>query len=395
LAWDANLDAPAGYRVHVGTESGAYSEAYDVGDATTFRYTDGVPGTLYYFAVVAYNANGEVSPYSNEVSTVVGSQEPGLMRSTSDGDAGEHADGVRRIAASFDIINAIAALPDGRALLIEGARHVRVLGRDGAVSAPTLTSETDEVALTDLAIDPAFEQTSAVFVGLTAMRRDGGREFRVVRYRLVAGSLGEGVAVVGGLAYRGEGSPRHAVDPAGHVYVAMPSGSSRDFGTNGILRFAADGSVPRENPAWSPVIASGLRSSSDLDWDDSTLWLVGADERFPSAIARLPLDTWNAAWPRELAGSDLRLPANLSVTAFDVTTVITAGARIARGVLIDSQHRLYRLERRERGAVAMEQIAWPTNAVPVDAAIGARGNVYVVTKTPANTFAIAELIARP
>ncbi|MEJ5359046.1 MAG: choice-of-anchor U domain-containing protein [Desulfobacterales bacterium] len=72
LAWDANTEADlAGYRIHYGTASGAYSVRLDVGKVTTFRVTGLAEGETYYFAATAYSATGAESGYSNEVSHTV------------------------------------------------------------------------------------------------------------------------------------------------------------------------------------------------------------------------------------------------------------------------------------------------------------------------------------
>ncbi len=74
LLWAApttNTDgSPAdvtGYRIYFGTESGRYTNTIDAGNTTTYTLTNLSPGT-YYFAVTAYNASGNESAYSDEVS---------------------------------------------------------------------------------------------------------------------------------------------------------------------------------------------------------------------------------------------------------------------------------------------------------------------------------------
>jgi len=59
-----------GYKVHVGTSSGKYNypgSPFRVGKATTYTVKDLEPNYTYFFAVSAYNKNGE-SPLSEEVS---------------------------------------------------------------------------------------------------------------------------------------------------------------------------------------------------------------------------------------------------------------------------------------------------------------------------------------
>lgn len=68
LTWDASPDpAVAGYVVYVGTSSGFYTDAIDVGDTTSFTYSGSQPGQTYYFAVASYAPGPLVGPPSPEV----------------------------------------------------------------------------------------------------------------------------------------------------------------------------------------------------------------------------------------------------------------------------------------------------------------------------------------
>jgi hypothetical protein len=68
LMWDASPDpAVAGYVVYVGTSSGFYTDAIDVGDTTTFTFNVSQPGQTYYFAVASYADGPIVGPPSAEV----------------------------------------------------------------------------------------------------------------------------------------------------------------------------------------------------------------------------------------------------------------------------------------------------------------------------------------
>src|SRR4051812_4390589 len=72
FAWDANPEpAVMGYTVYVGTSAGTYTASYDVGNATTFAFTNAVPGTTYHIAVRAYGSGTLVSPLSGEVTASV------------------------------------------------------------------------------------------------------------------------------------------------------------------------------------------------------------------------------------------------------------------------------------------------------------------------------------
>ena len=69
LTWEASPGPDvAGYRIYYGQTSGVYTSQVDVGNTLRREVPNLTPGT-YFFAVTAYNANGE-SPYSNEVSAL-------------------------------------------------------------------------------------------------------------------------------------------------------------------------------------------------------------------------------------------------------------------------------------------------------------------------------------
>ena len=68
VAWDPNPDPSVlGYVVYVGTSSGEYTTAFDVGSANWFVY-DVVPEQSYFFAVASYAEGNLVGPLSPEVS---------------------------------------------------------------------------------------------------------------------------------------------------------------------------------------------------------------------------------------------------------------------------------------------------------------------------------------
>jgi hypothetical protein len=79
IAWDQNPKPEVtGYVVHVGTTPGVYTQAIDVGPATTFLYEPVVPGQQYCFAVSAYFDRPVHGPSSAEVCGY-GDQAPLLM----------------------------------------------------------------------------------------------------------------------------------------------------------------------------------------------------------------------------------------------------------------------------------------------------------------------------
>ena len=68
LAWDSNAEPDlAGYNVYYGTTSRNYPNSVDVGLVNSHEVTGLVPGQTYYFAVTAYDSQGNESAYSNEI----------------------------------------------------------------------------------------------------------------------------------------------------------------------------------------------------------------------------------------------------------------------------------------------------------------------------------------
>jgi hypothetical protein len=79
LSWDApttNADGTpltdlAGYRIYFGTSPGIYSKNIDVGNMTVYRINNLTDGLTYFFAVTAYDSDGNESEYSNETSKTI------------------------------------------------------------------------------------------------------------------------------------------------------------------------------------------------------------------------------------------------------------------------------------------------------------------------------------
>ena len=68
LEWDPNVDRDlAGYIIYYGTASRNYQYDVDLGDRTSCTISGLVEGKQYYFAVTAYDEEGNESAYSREV----------------------------------------------------------------------------------------------------------------------------------------------------------------------------------------------------------------------------------------------------------------------------------------------------------------------------------------
>jgi predicted phage tail protein len=69
IEWDPPTDGvTTGFIVWGGTSPGSYSSSIDVGMATSYTVANLPDGATFYFVVQSYNAEGDVSPMSEEVS---------------------------------------------------------------------------------------------------------------------------------------------------------------------------------------------------------------------------------------------------------------------------------------------------------------------------------------
>lgn len=72
LTWDdPNPESDViGYKVHLGTQSGAYTQSMDTGNSSEVAFANLVPGQKYYCVVTAYNSSGVESSYSEEIAFI-------------------------------------------------------------------------------------------------------------------------------------------------------------------------------------------------------------------------------------------------------------------------------------------------------------------------------------
>ena len=67
LAWDPNIEEDlAGYIVYYGTSSRDYTHDVDIGNHTSCTISGFEDGITYFFAVTAYDEDGNESAFSNE-----------------------------------------------------------------------------------------------------------------------------------------------------------------------------------------------------------------------------------------------------------------------------------------------------------------------------------------
>jgi len=69
LQWDPNTEPDlAGYKLYYGTASRNYSHTIDLGQVNSYQVDNLQDEVKYYFAVTAYDIDGNESGFSNEVS---------------------------------------------------------------------------------------------------------------------------------------------------------------------------------------------------------------------------------------------------------------------------------------------------------------------------------------
>lgn len=321
LAWDPSpTPGVIGYLVYVGTASGDYTEIHDVGQRTRFIF-DGLSSQKYYFAVSSYLPGPIEGPLSQEVFGYATEPSPPerIHDYTLAGTAALNADRASPLAGlvcaqpplrdCFDVISVIdsaremtslAALPDGRVMFIEEGRRVRILDGNRLLAEPALEVGPFD-AIKHIAVDPQFPRNGLVFIALVESLGGGPPELNIVRLRMVQNQLGEAATVIAGMPVGTHGHALFAIDSNGHLYVALPAadGSNRFSGT--VLRLNADGTVPRDNPTTSPVLAHGYARPLSMAWDElaERLWLSGTGG-FPQPIVYLDMGDppESREWPR-------------------------------------------------------------------------------------------------
>jgi len=188
--------------------------------------------------------------------------------------------GVQVLATRLVIPWALAFAPDGRLFLTERPGRVRIFQDGGLMAQPALTISdvftSGESGVMGLALHPSFASNRLVYLVYTAAGEDGAVA-RLVRYREVAGILGEAAVLLDDVrAANNHNGSRVRFGPDGRLYLtfgdaAAPSRAQDLASLNGkILRLADDGTTPGDNPFNSPVWSWGHRNPQGLDWHPAT-----------------------------------------------------------------------------------------------------------------------------
>jgi hypothetical protein len=416
LAWDPSpTPGVIGYLVHVGTASGDYTEIHDVGQRTRFIF-NGLSGQRYYFAVSSYLPGPIEGPLSEEVSGYA--TEPSPPERIRDyalaGMAALNADRASPLAGQlvcaqppprdcFDVISVIdsareitslAALPDGRVMFIEEGRRVRAVVQDRLLPEPALDIGPSG-AIVHMAPDPEFSASGLVFIGIVEPSGGGRTELRIVRMRMVQDRLGEAATIITGLPLDAHPRAPFALDGEGHLYIALPAADSSTASTGRILRFNVDGTVPRDNPAASPVLAHGYARPATVYWDARAhqLWLSGTGGGVPPPIAyvELGVPTESREWPR--------FPRSAwAGAASDPTTMGIALQRSSpQAVMLVPENHGSGVQTASPGGPSEEfdYVRLDHLGTPLAVASGPDGGIHIALRDPAlDTFSIVQLRPR-
>ncbi|HEY7997277.1 MAG TPA: PQQ-dependent sugar dehydrogenase [Pseudolabrys sp.] len=188
----------------------------------------------------------------------------------------------------------LAFLPDGRMLVTERPGRMRIVSRDGNLSAPLAgvpkVSAHGQAGLLDVALDRAFAQNQTIYFCFNA---DAGGSVAVARARFDSGEAPRLDKV--DIIFRQKGPPsggnnvacRIAQAGDGNLFVtlgdhfsAAEGAQTLDNHIGKIVRIRPDGSVPPDNPfvnkqgALPEIWAYGLRNAEGLAFNpaDGKLW---------------------------------------------------------------------------------------------------------------------------
>ena len=273
-----------------------------------------------------------------------------FLSGAADGDAGgtvaaEVVDvpaglGVETVVEGLEVPWDLAFTPDGRILITERPGRIRVV-KDGVLQeAPYATLDVfhrSEAGLMGLALHPDFASNGYLYVCYTY--GEGRRTFnRIARLTDRGDRAGDHHVILDLIpgATRHDGC-RIRFGPDGYLYAttgdATDPGLSQDLDSlaGKVLRLAADGSVPPDNPfPGSLVYTWGHRNPQGLDWHPVT-GDPFITEHGPATDdeVNILLPGQNYGWPEVTgaAGDSRYVDATLSLTP----TVAIAGAAFVTG----------------------------------------------------------------
>ncbi|MCO6419472.1 PQQ-dependent sugar dehydrogenase [Siccirubricoccus sp. KC 17139] len=233
---------------------------------------------------------------------------------------------VEDFATGFEYPWGAAFLPDGRLLVTERPGRMRLVGRDGAVSAPLpgvpAVEARGQGGLLDVAVAPDFATTREVYL-CHSIVVDGGALTRLVRARLRAdGGALEGAAPILDVTPTQPSGRNHfgcriVFGPDGAMYLSTGERQNQTRAQKGddlagkVLRLARNGAALADNPfarrpGWRPEIFTlGHRNPQGLAFNPrtGTLWEAEFGPRGGDEINVLRPGA-NYGWPVVTHGID-------------------------------------------------------------------------------------------
>ena len=318
---------------------------------------------------------------------------------------------------------AVALLPDGRFLVTERPGRLRIVQRDGSLSAP-LTGVPEVRArsqggLLDVTLDPKFAENRLIYLSYSEPGENGRAGTAVARARLGTAGL-EDVRVI----YRqqpkvvsgGHFGSRIVFGRDGTLFVTQGDRQNQrelvqDLGTGigKIMRINSDGTVPRDNPfvgrsgALPEIWSYGHRNAQGAALDPATgqLWTAEHGARGGDELNN-PQKGRNYGWPvitygRDYSGLSIgegTAKAGMEQPVYYWDPVIApSGLTFYTGdafpgwkgsILIGSMSpgALVRLVMRDGKVVSEERYLGEMNERIRDVQEGPDGLIYVVTDSP-------------
>lgn len=220
---------------------------------------------------------------------------------------------------------ALAFMPDGRLLVTERPGRLRIVAKDGSLSAP-VTGLPAVVAegqggLLDVAIDPQFATTQLIYWSFSEPGPNGTAGTSVARGKLVGNAL-ENVQVI--YAQRpkvvsgGHYGSRLVFDRGGYLFITQgdrqrfrDSAQSLTAGLGKVVRILPDGRIPPDNPfvgkpnAQPEIWSYGHRNMQGATLDPATgrYWTIEHGARGGDELNH-PEAGKNYGWPVITYGID-------------------------------------------------------------------------------------------
>jgi glucose/arabinose dehydrogenase len=220
---------------------------------------------------------------------------------------------------------ALAVLPDGRILVTERPGRLRLVGRDGKLSAPLAgvpdVYATRQGGLLDIALDPAFASNRLVYLSFAEAGQGGTAGTAVARGRLGDAGLEEvrviyrqQPKVTGGNHFGSRlvfGRDGTLFVTQGDRFEHREQAQDLSSGLGKVVRIGADGAIPADNPfrgrqgARPEIWSYGHRNvqAAALHPETGQLWTVEHGARGGDELNR-PQAGRNYGWPVITYGVD-------------------------------------------------------------------------------------------